>query len=148
MFKRAGLLVLVLGSNPVVEAETPDKVLQQQQERPASDVRRMTGGVQISTIENVVIQADEADYNETTGEVVLRGAVRLRQALRPAAQPVVATNRAGAPFPDPTPVVMRVRGGLEISIGDLTLTADEADVNGLTGEMTLGGNVRMIRAKR
>ena len=43
---------------------------------------------------------------------------------------------------------MRMRGGLEIVIGELTVRADEADVNGLTGEMVLRGNVRMIRAKK
>ena len=36
---------------------------------------------------------------------------------------------------------MRMRGGLQIAIGELIVRADEADVNGLTGEMALRGNV-------
>jgi len=37
---------------------------------------------------------------------------------------------------------------VQISIGDLTMSADEADVDGLTGEMTLRGNVKMARLKK
>jgi len=72
----------------------------------------------------------------------------LRQQLRPTAQITPATNLAGEPFPAPKEVVMRMRGDLQITIGELIIRADEADVNGLTGEMTLRGNVRMIRPKK
>jgi lipopolysaccharide assembly outer membrane protein LptD (OstA) len=43
---------------------------------------------------------------------------------------------------------MRVRGELEIAIGDVTMKAEEADINGVNGQMTLRGNVRMVRLKR
>lgn len=148
MIRRAGLLVLVLGSNPVLDAQGPEKLVPQQQEQVATDIRRMSGGVEIQTIENVHISADEVDYNDSTGEFALHGTVVLRQNLRPATQPVAATNRAGVAVPDPKPVMMRIRGALEMAIGDLQVKADEADVNGLTGEMTLRGNVRMIRSKK
>ena len=108
----------------------------------------MTGGVTISTIENVQLKADEAEYNQSTGEITLHGAVVLRQQLRPAVQTTPATNLAGEPFPAPKEIVLRMRGGLQIAIGELIVRADEADVNGLTGEMTLRGTVRMIRPKK
>jgi lipopolysaccharide assembly outer membrane protein LptD (OstA) len=148
MVKRA-VLALVLGSNTLLGAQTPDKVLAPQAERTASnpDITRMTGGVTVSTLENVQLKADEAEYNQSTGEIVLHGPVVLRQQLRPAAQ-TPATNLAGEPFPAPKEVVMRMRGGLQIAIGELIIRADEADVNGLTGEMTLRGNVRMLRPEK
>ncbi len=146
MMKRAVLLTLVLGSNTLVEAQVSEKMLAQQVERRSNtDITRMTGGVTISTIENVQLKADEAEYNQRTGEILLRGPVVLRQELRPASQITPATNRAGEPFPAPNEVVMRVRGGLQIAIGELVVQADEADVNGLTGEMALRGNVKVSR---
>ncbi len=148
MIRRAGLLVLVLGSNPVLDAQVSEKTLTQQEQTAPSGIRRMSGGVTISTIENVELTADEADYNESTGEILLHGTVLLRQTLRPASQPVAAKNRAGVPFPEPMPVVMHMRGELQIAIGDLMVRADEADVNGLTGEMTLRGHVKMIRSRK
>ena len=145
--KRAALLTLVVGSSALLDAQVAEKVEAQRVEQ-TPDIIRMTGGVSIHTIENVQLKADEAEYNERTGEIVLHGTVVLRQELRPATQTTPATNLAGEPFPAPKEVVMRMRGGLEMVIGELTVRADEADVNGLTGEMVLRGNVRMIRAKK
>ena len=149
MVKRA-VLALVLGSNTLLGAQTPDKVLAPQVERMGSnpDITRMTGGVTVSTIENVQLKADEAEYNQSTGEILLHGPVVLRQQLRPAAQTTPATNLAGEPFPASKEVVMRMSGNLQIAIGESIIRADEADVNGLTGEMTLRGNVRMLRPKK
>jgi len=138
--KRTVLLALVLGSNTILDAQV--------ESRANPDITRMTGGVTISTTENVKVTADAAEYNQKTGEILLRGTVLLRQDLRPASQTVPATNLAGEPFPAPKPVVMHIRGGVQISIGDLTMSADEADVDGLTGEMTLRGNVKMARLKK
>jgi lipopolysaccharide assembly outer membrane protein LptD (OstA) len=140
MMKRTVLLALVLGSTTVLGAQV--------EPRANADITRMTGGVTLSTNENVKVTADEADYNQKTGEIVFRGTVLLRQDRRPASQTVPATNLAGEPFPAPKPVVMRMRGGVQISVGDLTVSADEADVDGLTGEMTLRGNVKMTRLKK
>jgi lipopolysaccharide assembly outer membrane protein LptD (OstA) len=146
MMKRAVLLTLVLGSNSLVDAQVAEKMLAEQVERRSNaDITRMTGGVTISTIENVQLKADEAEYNQSTGEILLRGPVILRQELRPANQAVPATNLAGEPFPAPKEVVMRIRGALQIAIGELMVRADEADVNGLTGEMALRGNVTISR---
>ena len=138
--KRTVLLALVLGSTTVLGAQV--------EQGANADITRMTGGVTLSTNENVKVTADEADYNQKTGEIVFRGTVLLRQDRRPASQTVPATNLAGEPFPAPKPVVMRMRGGVQISVGDLTVSADEADVDGLTGEMTLRGNVKMTRLKK
>jgi lipopolysaccharide assembly outer membrane protein LptD (OstA) len=147
--KRALLLTLVLGFPTLSDAQFADKVESQQVDSTASpDITRFRGGVTLSTQENVQLKADEADYNQRTGEVVLRGSVTLRQELRPATQTTPATNAAGEPFPAPKEVVMRMRGGVQIVIGDMTVRADEADVNGLTGEMVLRGDVRMTRAKK
>ena len=140
MMKRTVLLALVLGSTTVLGAQV--------EPRANADITRMTGGVTLSTNENVKVTADEADYNQKTGEIVFRGTVLLRQDRRPASQTVPETNLAGEPFPAPKPVVMRMRGGVQISVGDLTVSADEADVDGLTGEMTLRGNVKMTRLKK
>lgn len=145
--KRALVLTLVIGSNALLNAQAPQQIEAQRVEQ-SPDIIRMTGGVSIHTIENVQLMADEAEHNQRTGEIVLYGAVVLRQELRPATQTTPATNRAGEPFPAPKEVVIRMRGGLEMVIGELTVRADEADVNGLTGEMVLRGNVRMIRAKK
>lgn len=135
MIRRAGLLVLVLGSNPVLDAQITEATPTQQEQTAPSGIKRMTGGVTISTIETVEIRADAADYDESTGEISLHGTVLLRQQLRSASQPIKATNRAGAPFPEPAHVIMRMRGEFQISIGEfVTVRADEADVNGLTGE--------------
>jgi lipopolysaccharide assembly outer membrane protein LptD (OstA) len=147
MMKRAVLLTLVLGSSAVLDAQIAEKIESQQVER-TPDVMRMSGGVTLSTKENVQLKADEAEYNLRTGEMALHGTVVLRQELRPATQTTPATNLAGEPFPAPKEVVIRMRGGLEMVIGDMTVRADEADVNGLTGEMVLRGNVRVIRAKK
>jgi lipopolysaccharide assembly outer membrane protein LptD (OstA) len=147
MMKRAALLVLVVGSSALLDAQTANTVQSQQVEQ-TPDVTRMTGGVTISTKENVQLKADEVEYNQRTGEMALHGTVVLRQELRPATQTTPATNLAGEPFPAPKEVVIRMRGGLEMVIGDMTVRADEADVNGLTGEMVLRGNVKMIRAKK
>ena len=140
MMKRTVLLALVLGSTTVLDAQV--------EPRANTDITHMTGGVTISTAENVKVTADEAEYNQKTGEILLRGTVLLRQDLRPASQTVPATNLGGEPFPAPKPVVMRIHGGVQISVGDLTVSADEADVDGLTGEMTLRGNVKMTRLKK
>ena len=147
MMKRAVLLTLVLGSSAVLDAQIAEKIESQQVER-TPDVMRMSGGVTLSTKENVQLKADEVEYNQRTGEMSLHGTVVLRQELRPASQSAPATNLAGEPFPAPTEVVIRMRGGLEMVIGDMTVRADEADVNGLTGEMVLRGNVRVTRAKK
>ncbi len=145
--KRAALLVLVVGSSALLDAQVAEKVVAQRVEQ-TPDIIRMTGGVSIHTIENVQLKADEAEHNQRTGEIALYGTVVLRQELRPATQTTPATNLAGEPFPAPKEVVIRMRGGLEMVIGELTVRADEADVNGLTGEMVLRGNVKMIRAKK
>ena len=147
--KSALLLTLVLGFPALSDAQFADKVKSQQVDSTASpDITRFTGGVTLSTRENVQLKADEADYNQRTGEVVLRGSVILRQELRPATQTTPATNNAGDPFPAPKEVMMRMTGGVHIVIGDMTVRADEADVNGLTGEMVLRGNVRMTRTTK
>jgi lipopolysaccharide assembly outer membrane protein LptD (OstA) len=150
MMKHAVLLAVVLGSNTLLGAQTPNTVLAPQAERMGfkPGITRMTGSVTVSTIENVQLEADEAEYNQTTGEIALHGPVVMRQQLRPATQTTPATNLAGEPFPAPKEVVMRVRGGLQIAIGEWTVRADEADVRGLTGEITLRGNVRMIPPKK
>lgn len=149
MMKRAVLLTLVLGSNSLLDAQAAETMLAQQVERRSSShITRMTGGVTISTIENVQLKADEAEYNQSTGEILLHGPVVLRQELRPASLTTSPTNRSGEAFPAPKEVVMRVRGGLQIAIGELMVQADEADVNGLTGEMALHGNVKVSRPSR
>jgi lipopolysaccharide assembly outer membrane protein LptD (OstA) len=79
---------------------------------------------------------------------VLSSPAVLRQDLRPTSQTTPATNLAGEPFPATKEVVMRMTGGVQIVIGDMTVRADAADVNGLTGEMVLRGDVRMTRAKK
>ena len=91
-----------------------------------------SGGVQLSTGENVEISADRVELNQKTGEMLLFGTVVVRQKLRPATQP----------FPAPQQVTMRLRGTFSVAVGDVTLHADEADINGVTGEMTLRGNVK------
>jgi lipopolysaccharide assembly outer membrane protein LptD (OstA) len=144
--KRALVLALVLGCYGVLHAQVAEKVEAQQLDQTAG-ITRLAGGVTLSTQENVQLKADEAEYNERTGELVLRGSVVLRQNLRPANQTVPATNLAGDAFPPAKEVVMRMTGGVQIVIGDMTVRADEADVNGLTGEMTLRGNVRASNAK-
>ena len=133
MMKRVLALAAVLLSTTFLSAQAPVAV---------DDVVRMSGGVELSTGENVKISADRVELNRKTGEMLLFGTVIVRQNLRPAIQPVAATNSAGVPFPDPQQVTMRVRGTFNISVGDVTLHADEADINGLTGEMTLRGNVK------
>jgi lipopolysaccharide assembly outer membrane protein LptD (OstA) len=145
--KRAFVLTLVIGSSALLNAQAPQKIEAQRVEQ-SPDVIRMTGGVSLHTIENVTLQAEEAEHNQRTGEIVLHGTVVLRQNLRPATQTTPATNLAGEPFPAPKEVVIRMRGGLEMVIGEMTVRADEADVNGLTGEMVLRGNVRVTRAKQ
>jgi lipopolysaccharide assembly outer membrane protein LptD (OstA) len=146
MMKRALLLTLVLGSNTLLDAQVAETMIEQQIERRSTSViTRMTGGVTISTIENVQLKADEADYDQSTGEILLHGPVVLRQELRPASQNLPSTNLAAEQFPAPKEVVMRVRGGLRIAIGELVVQADEADVNGVNGEMALRGNVKVSR---
>jgi lipopolysaccharide assembly outer membrane protein LptD (OstA) len=136
--KRAFMLTLVIGSSALLNAQGTQEII------------RMSGGVSIHT-QNVVLKAEEAEHDERTGETALRGQVTLRQELRPASQTTPATNLAGVPFPAPKEVVMRMTGmtgGVQIVIGDMTVRAEEADVNALTGEMVLRGNVRMTRAKK
>ena len=145
--KRALVLTLVIGSNALLNAQATQKIEAQRVEQ-TPDIIRMTGGVSIHTIENVQLKADEADVDQRTGEIALHGTVVLRQELRPATQTTPATNLAGEPFPAPKEVVIHMRGGLEMVIGEMTVRANEADVNGLTGEMVLRGNVRVIRAKK
>ena len=132
---RALLLTLILGFPALVDAQAPE------------EITRLSGGFTLSAEENVELRADEAEYNHRTRELVLRGSVVLRQNLGPASQTTPATNRAGEPFPAPKEVVTRMTGGVQLVIGDLKITADEADVNGLTGEMALRGNVRAVNAK-
>jgi lipopolysaccharide assembly outer membrane protein LptD (OstA) len=134
--KRALVLTLVISSSALLNAQAPQGVI------------RMSGGVSLHSPENVVLKADEAEYNQRTGETVLSSPVVLRQELRPASQTTPATNAVGEPFPAPKEVVMRMTGGVQIVIGEMSVRADEADVNGLTGEMVLRGNVRMTRAKK
>jgi lipopolysaccharide assembly outer membrane protein LptD (OstA) len=144
--KYALVLALVLGSYGVLNAQVAEKTEAQRLEQTLG-ITRLAGGVTLSTQENVQLKADEADYNERTGELALRGSVVLRQNLRPVSQTTPATNLAGEPFPAAKEVVMRMTGGVQIVIGDLRVSAEEADVNGLTGEMTLRGNVRASNAK-
>lgn len=131
MIKSAALLALVLGSSPLLGAQAPTA---------GHDITRMTGGVEISTADNVKVTADQAEINRTTGEVMLSGNVVLRQNLR------TALN-AGEPFPAPKDATVRLRGNFELTVGDLIVQAEEADVNGLTGEIALRGNVRMRNPK-
>ena len=109
-------------------------------------ISHMTGGVKIVLAENVQFAAQGAEHNQQTGEIVFFGDVALSQARRPAVNVVQATNQAGAPFPEVGPVMFRMRN-VELAIGKNTVTADEAEVNGLTGEMVLRGNVRLRRAR-
>ena len=81
--KRALVLTLVLGSSALLDAQIANTVQAQRVEQ-TPDVLRMSGGVTISTIENVQLKADEAEYNQRTGETALHGTVVLRQQLRPA----------------------------------------------------------------
>jgi lipopolysaccharide assembly outer membrane protein LptD (OstA) len=129
IMKQAVLLVLVLGCTPLLGAQAP--VID-------GDVVRLSGGVSLSTAENVQLTAESAELNQRTGEMLLFGTVILRQAT----QQIAGTNKAGAPFPEPGRVMMRFSGNFQVSIGDLTVRADEADLNGLTGELTLRGDVR------
>ena len=148
MMKRAALLALVLAPNPILDAQVADKVVAEQPVRQANTgITQMSGGVTLA-VENVQITADEAEYDQNTGEIAFQGTVLLRQRLRPAMQSVPATNLAGASFPAPKEVVIRMRGGLQIEIGDLRVRAAEADVNGLTGEMTLRGDVRVMQTAK
>ena len=138
MMTRTVLLALVVGSTTLLGAQVP--VVN-------NGVVRLSGGVHFSTGENVEITADGAEFDQKTGEVQLFGTVMLRQALRPATQQIAATNQAGALFPEPKQVMMRLSGNFQVSIGDLTVHAEEADFNGLTGEMTLRGNVRVTNPR-
>ena len=124
--KRALGLAVVLLCTTSLNAQAPVSV---------DDVVRMSGGVHLSTADNVKISADRVELNQKTGEMLLFGTVVVRQDLRPGVQ-------AGVPFPEPQHVTMRVRGYFNISVGDVTVQADEADINGVTGEMTLRGNVK------
>lgn len=132
MTKHTFTLALVLLSSALLSAQAP----------VTNDIVYMTGGVHLSTAENLKISADRVELNQKTGEMLLFGTVVVRQNLRPAIQPIAATNSAGVPFPEPQHVTMRVRGNFSVSVGDVTLQADEADIHGLTGEMTLRGNVK------
>jgi len=144
--KHALVLALVVGSCGLLDAQVAEQV-QAQRLDEAAGITRLSGGVTLSTEENVQLKADEAEYNQRTGELVLQGSVVLRQNLRPASQTTPATNLAGDPFPAPKEVVIRMTGGVQLVIGSLKISADEADVNGLTGEMALRGNVRAVNAK-
>jgi lipopolysaccharide assembly outer membrane protein LptD (OstA) len=145
--KRAFVLTLVIGSSALLNAQAPQK-FEAQDVLHTSGIIRMSGGISLHSPENVVLRAEEAEYNQLTGETALSSPAILRQEIRPASQTNAATNAAGEPFPAPKEVVMRMRGGVQIVIGDMTVRADEADVNGLTGEMVLRGDVRMTRAKK
>ena len=48
-----------------------------QRQAPAMDVVQLRGNVEIRT-KDMVLRADEADYNENTGEIEARGTVRIR----------------------------------------------------------------------
>lgn len=137
MMKRALALAVALLSTTFLSAQAP----------VPNDVIRMSGGVELSTGENVKISADRVELNQKTGEMLLFGTVVVRQNLRPGMQPIAATNSAGVPFPEPQQITMRVRGNFNISVGDVTLHADEADINGLTGDMTLRGNVKATSSR-
>jgi uncharacterized protein YjeT (DUF2065 family) len=145
--KRALVLTLVIGSSALLNAQGAQKVVAQRVEQ-TPDILRMSGGVSLHSPENVVLKAEEAEHNVRTGETVLSSPAVLRQNLRPTSQTTPATNLAGEPFPATKEVVMRMTGGVQIVIGDMTVRADAADVNGLTGEMVLRGDVRMTRAKK
>ena len=134
MTKRALVLTLVLCFSALLGAQAP--IVE-------NEIVQLSGGVHISTRDNVQVSADRAEFNQKTGEVLLIGNIVLRQNLRPATQQITPTNDAGAPFPQPKEVTMRVRGNFHLSVGDLTVSAEEADINGLTGEMALRGNVRL-----
>jgi lipopolysaccharide assembly outer membrane protein LptD (OstA) len=98
--------------------------------------------------ENMELAADEAEYNQTTGEIALFGTVVLRQLHRRLTQVIPATNPGGVALPEPKDVVVRIRGNFQIAIGELTIEANEADVNTETGETELRGNVKLTRPKK
>lgn len=137
MMKSAAVLALILGSHALLGAQTP---------AVTTEVVRLTGGVHFSTAEHLKLTADRAEVNQKTGEVLLFGTVVLRQEPRPGTQQVADTNHAGVPFPDPK-VTIRVRGNFEVAVGELVVHAEEADINGVTGEMALRGNVRLTNPR-
>lgn len=136
--KHAVVLVLFIGSCIFANAQT-----RPQAQVPPDDVRHMAGGLVIH-INSVVITAKEGDINLTTGLTVLSGPVKLRPSVRPVTTEVPATNLAGVPFPEVPPVLMHFSGKFQITIDNLTIHADEADVNGRTGEVELSGNVTVL----
>ena len=125
---RAVVFALVLASSTLLDAQVP--IVEK-------EIVRLSGGVEISTRDNVRVSADRAEFNQKTGEVFLFGNVVLRQNLRPATEP----------FPAPKEVMIRLRGNFHASVGDLTISAEEADVNVLNGEMALRGNVRLTSSQ-
>lgn len=46
-------------------------------QEPALNVVRLIGSVEIKT-KDMLLRADEADYNDNTGEIVARGTVRIK----------------------------------------------------------------------
>ena len=89
----------------------------------------------------MIVEGTEAYVNQALGRINFVGPVKVRPERRPLTAEIPASNLAGVPFPPAEPVVMRVRGKFEISIGTLVLRADEADLNNQTAEMELRGNV-------
>jgi hypothetical protein len=132
------VFVLLIGSCIFANAQTrtPTQV-------PPDDVRHMAGGLVFHT-NSVVISADEGDLNLTTGVTVLSSPVKVRPTFRQGTTAVAATNLAGAPFPEIPPMVMHFSGKFQIAIDNMTIHADEADVNVRTDEVELRGNVTVM----
>ena len=107
------------------------------------DIVHMSGGFSFHTT-SVTITGQGADVNRETGQADFTGPVKVSPAYRPLTVEVPATNAAGVPFPATPPIVMHFTGNFQITIDRLTIRADEADVNGRTGEMELRGNVTLI----
>ena len=122
------LAALVIASSVLTRAQAPA-------------VRHMTDGLVLHH-QGVILEAAEGFVNEVTGQIEFVGPVTVRPERRPLTVEIPATNAAGAPFPPVEPVAMRFRGTFEVTIAELVLRADEADVDARTGRMELRGNVR------
>ena len=132
MTKRAVLLAVVLGSTTVLGAQSPG-------------VRQFGNGMTLTTT-GIRVTADSATLDERTGEIVFGGTVQVVTATR-SGRTAPAFNRVGAMFPPAEEILMRVRGNFQISINEITIKADEADIDGSTGELELRGNVSMSNPK-
>jgi hypothetical protein len=136
--KHAFAFVWLIGSCIFANAQTRTPI-----QVPPDDVRHMADGLVLHS-NSVVISADEGDINLTTGLTVLSGLVKVRPSVRPATVEVPATNLAGVPFPEVPPMVLHFSGKFQIAIDNMTIHADEADVNVRTDEVELRGNVTVM----